>query len=136
MADVKVRETPVKARENPLLERGDIYFLYRPRVGHDEAHGLRDVERFYILLKPWRRQLYRLVILGRKRLPDPKEHDRFWAFVWRVFRDREELNEELGEQQYLEAHIPGARFAQLDRDLSPQRGVARGVGRGRPHAGG
>ena len=25
---------------------------------------------------------------------------RFWAFVWRVFRDREELNEELGEKGY------------------------------------
>src|SRR3981081_1920632 len=60
--------------------------------------GLKDVERFYILLKPWRRQLYRLIILGRKRLPDPEQHDRFWAFVWRVFRDREELNEELGEK--------------------------------------
>jgi hypothetical protein len=100
MAEVKTREKSAKVRENPLLERGDIYFLYRPRVGHDEAHSLRDVERFYILLKPWRRRIFRLIILGRKRLPDPEEHDRFWAFVWRVFRDPAKLNEELGEQEY------------------------------------
>ncbi len=38
---------------------------------------------------------------------------------WRVFDCRHDLaNPELGEQQYLEAHIPGARFAHLDRDLS------------------
>jgi hypothetical protein len=43
MADVKVREAPGKAGDNPLLERGDIYFLYRPRAGHDEAHGLKPL---------------------------------------------------------------------------------------------
>jgi thiosulfate/3-mercaptopyruvate sulfurtransferase len=38
---------------------------------------------------------------------------------WRVFDCRHELaNPALGEQQYLEAHIPGALFAHLDRDLS------------------
>ena len=43
---------------------------------------------------------------------------------WRVFDCRHDLgNPELGEQQYLEAHIPGARFAHLDRDLSaPKNG--------------
>lgn len=63
-------------------------------------HGLKDVERFYILLKPWRRQLFRLIVLGRKRLPNPEEHNRFWAFVWRLFKDRKELNEELGDNEY------------------------------------
>lgn len=38
---------------------------------------------------------------------------------WRVFDCRHDLaNPALGEQQYLEAHIPGALFAHLDRDLS------------------
>jgi len=38
---------------------------------------------------------------------------------WRVFDCRHDLgNPDLGEQQYVEAHIPGARFAHLDRDLS------------------
>ena len=38
MADVKVQG-------NALLEKGDHYFLYRPRVGVEEAHGFQDVER-------------------------------------------------------------------------------------------
>jgi thiosulfate/3-mercaptopyruvate sulfurtransferase len=38
---------------------------------------------------------------------------------WRVFDCRHDLaNPALGEQQFLEAHIPGALFAHLDRDLS------------------
>lgn len=39
--------------------------------------------------------------------------------AWRVFDCRHDLaNPALGEQHYLEAHIPGALFAHLDRDLS------------------
>ena len=43
---------------------------------------------------------------------------------WRVFDCRHDLaNPALGEQQYLEAHIPGALLAHLDRDLSaPKNG--------------
>ena len=41
---------------------------------------------------------------------------------WRVFDCRHDLaNPELGEQQYLETHVPGARFAHLDRDLQRRR---------------
>ena len=49
-----------------------------PEVAISNVHGLRDMERVYILLK-----------LGYQRrsglmLPDAKEHKRF-CFVWRVF---------------------------------------------------
>ena len=41
---------------------------------------------------------------------------------WRVFDCRHDLaRPELGEQQFLETHIPGARFAHLERDLSAPR---------------
>ncbi len=41
---------------------------------------------------------------------------------WRVFDCRHDLAQpDLGEQQYREAHIPGASFAHLDRDLSAKR---------------
>ncbi|KAH9913334.1 uncharacterized protein BXZ73DRAFT_92980 [Epithele typhae] len=32
------------------IERGHIYFFYRPKVEREEAHSLDDVQRFYILL--------------------------------------------------------------------------------------
>jgi thiosulfate/3-mercaptopyruvate sulfurtransferase len=41
---------------------------------------------------------------------------------WRIFDCRHDLAQpQLGEQQYAEAHIPGALFAHLDRDLSAPR---------------
>ena len=44
---------------------------------------------------------------------------------WRVFDCRHDLMKpDLGEQQYREAHIPGALFAHMDRDLSaPKNGT-------------
>jgi thiosulfate/3-mercaptopyruvate sulfurtransferase len=42
--------------------------------------------------------------------------------AWRVFDCRHDLAKpDLGEQRYREAHIPGALFAHLDRDLSAPR---------------
>ncbi len=110
----------VKSAQTPILERGDIYFLYRPRVGYSAAHGLADVERLYIVLKPWRTHKYRLLIVGRKKLPDPEEHNRFWAFIWKVFHDRRALNEELGIKEY-------ATKTRGERIVPPARPAAEGI---------
>jgi len=46
---------------------------------------------------------------------------------WRVFDCRHDLmKHELGEQQYREAHIPGARFAHLERNLSAPKSGKNG----------
>lgn len=47
--------------------------------------------------------------------------------AWRVFDCRHDLAKpELGEQQYRQAHIPGAVFASLDRDLSAPKSGRNG----------
>jgi thiosulfate/3-mercaptopyruvate sulfurtransferase len=47
--------------------------------------------------------------------------------AWRVFDCRHDLgNPSLGEQQYSKAHIPGALFAHLDRDLSAPKTGSNG----------
>ncbi|QQN64694.1 hypothetical protein JIR23_02400 [Bradyrhizobium diazoefficiens] len=35
-----------------IVEKGDIYFAYRPRIEEDKAEGLADVQRFYMVMKP------------------------------------------------------------------------------------
>ena len=46
---------------------------------------------------------------------------------WRVFDCRLDLaNPKLGGEQYREAHVPGALFAHLDRDLSGRKTGANG----------
>lgn len=83
-----------------ILESGDVYFFYRPKVQHDEAHGIGDVEHLHIVFKPEDRHLYRMVSIGRKRLPDVERHERNWGFVEKVARSADEIRRDLAEQHY------------------------------------
>jgi len=35
-----------------ILQKGNIYFFYRPKVQHTEAHNLEEVQRFFMALNP------------------------------------------------------------------------------------
>jgi hypothetical protein len=78
-----------------VAEQGDVFFFYRPRVDTDEVDDLRDVQRFFLVLKPDRDRRYRRIVVGRKRLPDPRRHERQWAFVAEVADDPAELRDEV-----------------------------------------
>ena len=42
-----------QARSNTeILERGNIYFCYTPKVEREEVEGLNDVQQFYFILAP------------------------------------------------------------------------------------
>lgn len=41
-----------KGYKSGVIERGHIYFFYRPRVEHEEAHSLEDIRNFHMLLIP------------------------------------------------------------------------------------
>ena len=93
-------------REAPeVLEQGYIYFTYRPKVrSPDEeediaAEDLDDVENFYIVLKPHGGR-FRLINIGRKRLPDIEGHERNWGFVEMVADSGKEIEEELQRDTY------------------------------------
>ena len=76
-----------------ILERGDLHFLYTPRVRPETALPFRiesmplrprDVQRLYVVLRPEGRRLYRRLLVGRKRMPDSARRQRFWAEIERV----------------------------------------------------
>jgi hypothetical protein len=52
-----------------VLERGDIYFAYRPKIEAQVARGFEDVARLYMILSPHVKRSYRLIIVGEKHLP-------------------------------------------------------------------
>jgi hypothetical protein len=85
-----------------VLERGSLAFLYRPRVGEDHPEGVDDVQRLFLLLRPEDRDLFRLLVIGRKELPDPEDDrpEAFWAFVERVTADPDDVNVELERHTY------------------------------------
>lgn len=101
-------------------ERGDLFFLYRPKVEHESAAGLADVERLHMVLRPDDRRMWRLLVLGAKRLPSLDAHARNWGFVDQVLRDPEGVREAFGPRTY-ETKTRGTRH------LAPARPAGEGV---------
>jgi hypothetical protein len=83
-----------------ILERGDLFFFYRPRVDIQAVDNLSDVQRFFFVLEPDGTKLFRRLVVGRKRLPDPSERQRTWAFVAEVAKRPADLREELARKVY------------------------------------
>jgi hypothetical protein len=100
-----------------ILESGDIYFLYRPRVQHESAQDIEDVQRMHIVFKPEGRQLYRMAAIGRKRLPEIEAHERHWGFIEKVAHSADEIRRELGE-----AHYPTATRGERTRPAARPAG--------------
>ena len=40
------------SRTSHVLEEGDIFFFYRPRVGKEEVDDIEDIQRFYMITAP------------------------------------------------------------------------------------
>ncbi len=101
---------------NPnFLERGDIFFFYRPDVDEESPTSLLDVRRFHLVLRPGGGDVLRVLTIGRKTLPGEADGDRnHWGFVERVFRDPAGLREMLSGGTYEtqtrgERRLPAAR---------------------------
>jgi hypothetical protein len=83
-----------------VIEDGDIFLFYRPRVDRERPRSLEDVQRLLMVLHPWRDGRLRLLVVGRKRLPAITEHERFWAYVDAVVARPQQLGDALGSRTY------------------------------------
>src|SRR4051812_32423466 len=81
------------AEHSPVLERGDIFFFYRPDGVEGAPGGLLDVNRFHVVLRPEGHDLLRYLTVGKKKLPGEGGDGRHWAFVDGVFREPEGLRD-------------------------------------------
>jgi hypothetical protein len=97
-----------RPRVSEIIEKGDVFFFYRPRVGVEHVHDLGHVQRLYMLLASTEhgRRRFRLLVIGGKRLPevipgkaDPKE--RHWAMVVGTTTDPDDIREELSAKRYV-----------------------------------
>jgi hypothetical protein len=103
-------------RPAKVLERGDIYFAFRPRVDETRPESLEQVQRLFLILSPRDEDIYRRLVVGRKRLPEAGERERVWAFVDRVEKRPEALMDDLVASRYEtktmgERSQPAARMA-------------------------
>jgi DNA-binding PadR family transcriptional regulator len=105
-----------------ILEQGDIFFFFRPKVSAKDIKSIDDVRRFYMVLSPEEEQkiidddtnsdtnlkekkIYRLFIIGKKSLPEirkteARSSERFWAQVGGIFYDSQDLVEDLTADEY------------------------------------
>ena len=101
-----------------VLERGDAFFLYRPKVEHEEVGSIDDVQRLFVILAPEGGGRLRRIYVGRKKLPPPgwagRRHT--WAYVDAVVRDGEELGEDAERDTY-ETKTRGRRVQPADRPV-------------------
>jgi hypothetical protein len=112
---------PNSNRDREILEQGDIYFLYRPKVEYELVKDRDDVQHFYMVLSPHGKDICRLIIVGQKQLPSLESSStKGWAFVKRVTAKPKELEQELRNKTY-ETKTQGTRHQ------SAARPVAEGV---------
>jgi hypothetical protein len=75
-------------RGNPMtayVEKGDIYFFYRPRINDEEIKNIDDIQRFYIVLAADEQEKARLFLVGKKRMPEIiKGKSKSTAREWRM----------------------------------------------------
>jgi hypothetical protein len=103
-----------------ILEYGDIYFFYRPKVGSQEIKSIDDVRRFFMVTAPeetttntnrsdekekTHSNYYRLFVIGKKSLPEirkseARSSERFWARVGGIFERPEDLTKELLSDEF------------------------------------
>src|SRR5918995_1227806 len=103
-----------------ILEYGDIYFFYRPKVGSQEIKSIDDVRRFFMVTAPeetttntnrsdekekTHSRYYRLFVIGKKSLPEirkseARSSERFWARVGGIFERPEDLTKELLSDEF------------------------------------
>jgi hypothetical protein len=102
MSGKRRRSRREQVGEAQVIERGDVYFFYRPRVERHSPHGEEDVQRFLVVLAPEERRLFRLVTIGRKHLPPASgaRRERNWGFVVKVAGDPDDVELELRGYRY------------------------------------
>jgi hypothetical protein len=59
-----------KDKKSEIIEQGDLFFFYRPKVGTKEVEDVEDVQRFYMVTSPEDNNKYRLFLIGQKQLPE------------------------------------------------------------------
>ncbi|WP_159590906.1 hypothetical protein [Chelativorans xinjiangense] len=105
---------PQNDRNTELVEEGDIFFFYRPRVEEEDPKGGGDIQRFGVILRPRGGEKVRLMIVGRKRMPEAKEHERHWGFVDKIADSAKDIEKELRGGTY-ETQTRGQRTAPAAR---------------------
>ena len=102
-------------KESQIIEQGDIFFFYRPKVGTEEVEDIGDVQRFYMITSSddgysgragkRKETIYRLFLIGQKQLPEIIEgkstsKERNWALNTLTTSNPDDIHKELAAAEY------------------------------------
>jgi hypothetical protein len=105
------------ADNEQIIESGDIFFFYRPKIETEEVKDIEDVQRFYMIMSQDiissskdnknknKEKNYRLFLLGRKKMPEivkgkSTSEERNWALNILSSSNLEEIHNELLAAEY------------------------------------
>src|SRR5919107_2423568 len=94
-----------------IIEQGDIFFFYRPKVDTEEVKDIKDVQRFYMVTAPEEEEeekkndIYRLFLIGQKQLPEIVEgkstsEEKNWALNILTTSNPDDIHKELLPAEY------------------------------------
>jgi Protein of unknown function (DUF2795) len=91
--------------KSKIIEQGDVYFFYRPKVDTEEVEDLKDVQRFYMITAPEDNTKYRLFLIGQKQLPEIVEgkstsEEKNWALNILRTSNPKDIEKELMPAEY------------------------------------
>ncbi|HKG41338.1 MAG TPA: hypothetical protein VKA98_04310, partial [Nitrososphaeraceae archaeon] len=97
-------------RNTQIIEQGDIFFFYRPKVDTEEVKDIKDIQRFYMVTLPEeekekKKDIYRLFLIGQKQLPKIVEgkstsEEKNWALNILVTSNPDDIHKELLPAEY------------------------------------
>ena len=94
-----------KDNKSDIIEQGDVFFFYRPKVDTEEVEDLKDVQRFYMITAPEENTKYRLFLIGQKQLPEIVEgkstsEEKNWALNILTTSNPNDIQKELMPAEY------------------------------------
>jgi hypothetical protein len=97
-----------KENGSEIIEQGDIFFFYIPKIDTEEVEDIKDVQRFYMVTgteestkgKKTKEDTYRLFLVGQKQLPEivdgkSTSKERNWALNILTTSNAEDIHKEL-----------------------------------------
>jgi hypothetical protein len=96
-----------------VIEHGDIFFLYRPKIDTEEVKDIESVQRFYMVISPDNSDIQRIFLIGQKQLPEiiegrPNSEERNWALNLLTSSNPNEIRKEFLPAEY-QTETRGAR---------------------------
>jgi hypothetical protein len=93
-----------KAAAPRTVEKGHVYFFYRPKVELSDSTSLDEVQKLYLVLAPFVNEGEtvhdRLIVIPKKRMPSTSSHERHWGFVDKVAPNMTGISQKMGPSSY------------------------------------